>query len=787
MSPGSRLLDCHGRRQGPLLWFLCNFLRPREEELPVSPKGLYVTSPQGELQSLRELDPLRNAGWFDKRQPWAAYFPVKVGPARAEWSCLFPPDNYEDEIEIDATGRPVISRELLAANVAVTQHLAYVLEKIKEKWTDNSLVPPPTPTPLATRADLAPYEVPPRVDLLLDIHRWRRRCIDVAAFIRFAETVHGLDVQMYAAGDADRVRFIKYINQDVRRQGVLLDVRDVTVEELEPYWDAWADDRVPVGFFWMEGLDMYDAFAPFDPAVVGNRIRIVNAGASGHAQLAVTERLGETTGLRLAPRHKAWFERQFYAESFSDSWHKVNVRVFYLNCPRPVRARLLRTEDPTKVDLIEPIPELSSQVLDFAEFVQYKVPELDIRVQMNAAGLNEFIPTPPPPLPPMPPVDMRTAEDPQLWEQAAATADDNAASTEPATAGESPRQDRARASAPQEHRSLAEEEMHLVRTLEDTFSEHDLFVPSELEPDILQGTALGLDSAFAGCCVATFPPATELRLLYHFLVNADPSRESLFCDCIRMGMPLRLQMADSFGDWYTDMRTEELQARGGIAPSTPDWAVFAAIPPLVTPRRSDPTEYAHAYRLSWTFLQSLPHLERLLYYGGIIWRLAIAIGGPDVARHLLKRPSDAWALYRVGPAKDARNRLYSETYDTPDNDPLAQAALGCFDGGLSLWPTHAEFIKSFKWKDAWTPALEAWFQAHLRDIQAGTVRPKSQASWRKEWARPPKPLRGRATGTLTADERAAPLIRLARDTGIYGHTVLEEEGRIDAIPAYFPY
>lgn len=275
---------------------------------------------------------------------------------------------------------------------------------------------------------------------------------------------------------------------------------------------------------------------------------------------------------------------------------------------------------------------------------------------------------------------------------------------------------------------------------------HDLF-PEGADAgtivDVLgDKVSLGSVEEFLARCQVSFPPSSELLMLRIFASATDKTslRGSVLSFALRHRLPFRIQFSERLN---LALSTDCARQFAGPDPSRPPpiWATNMDDAALPAAGCTNPDIALRAYMRNLGRIGYYPSVERLLDYGGLIWRLALRWAGLEIARARLQGPSKAWANYRIGAPFDGIQSLHSETYEDPQDDPLARALLGYFENGSSYWPPPDIFFSSFKWVGAWTRSLETWFVEHESRIRAKQVVPMPRSYWANQWARPTKSIR----------------------------------------------
>ncbi|GJE91117.1 hypothetical protein PsYK624_072660 [Phanerochaete sordida] len=564
------------------------------------------------------------------------------------------------------------------------------------------------------------------------VRRWRLDCLQVLGYLAFVLQDDYLPFDLDAATPASAREAVRYYILKAPKRGVYLNVPDYDLEQgsMTYYRELWLKYGVPFAYPWADSYSLLydDAWDPFMPR---NFAKVTNPFELGPEVFAVAAELGSRTAFLLHPDlHDAYDSRYFY-DNYADARWKVNLRVYYANCPR--------TRGGDEADgLIGP----SHRRMELASFEPYRANGPLVAEQMRAAGQS---PSPPGSLGPSPAGDRDTEsprtnlEDRLGSEVGDATLAEDEEATPPLSQSPSATGHRS-AHPPYEQFAYA------ARVIIEQACANDLLVSDDLIPDPFPAVSLGIDAEFMAASIAVVPPPTELCFVAHYMEGTEQSLGDLCATALRSGMPFRLMFSTEYGDRYSKDRTEELKALEAIPPSVPTWAAPFYGDLLTAPSHASAADYRDAYYRGVSYITSLPHYARLFAYGGLVWRLAAAhlsVASADhPIRRLLTRPSDAWALYRVGAELNASTRRYSENYAVAGQDPLVRTILGVFSNGQSFWPPQEIFLNSFRWWGQWSPTNETWFLQCFKRIEAGTERPKTVSAWHgSDFTRAPGDLR----------------------------------------------
>ncbi|GJF00793.1 hypothetical protein PsYK624_170940 [Phanerochaete sordida] len=703
-------------------------------------------------------------------RPW---IPARTSEESAYWPWLFGRgSDYPDVQAVPGSTfdvHPVCREKGLEVTAVLRDLLLATKAARKECSADPPRVPvvprPPFPS-LETR--LSPADVERAVN------RWRLGCLDLLGFLAYVlhEDYPPFDFDAeVTASSREAARFYVF---EAPRRGVFLNLPDYDYEigTMKFCRELWLKAKVPFAYPWKDGHGLLydDAWDPFLP---GNYARITNPFTFGQECAAIAEEFGSDVAFLVRPGLRATYDLLYFYEDYADAKWKVNLRVYYADCPRlAARGETARVIGP------------SPRTLDLYSFKPFRSegpspPEL-MAAERASRGVSES------------PVNEQTTESgseqgPSLEERLSSA---RSASFSPPGEEEPAAPPRSRSPSTTEHKSAHphyERFAPIARAIIEQACADDLLVRDDLIPDVLPSVSIGVDDAFMQACVVIAPPPTTLCFLAHYMEGYDQSLGDLCAVAVRSGMPFRLTFSTEHGEKYSQERTAELQEMGAIPPSPPSWAAPFYGDLLSVPKQGSAADYRDAYFRGISYITSLPHYARLFTYGGLIWRLAIAhlaVAPADhPARRLLCRPSDAWALYRVGAELNANTRRFCEAYAVANQDPLVRTLLGVFSNGQSFWPPQEIFLSSFRWWGQWSPLNEAWFQQRKARIEAGTERPKAVYAWSgAEFTRAPGDMRSQPCAKSTADQRAEEALALLREEGVFDDTIFGDHGEVYATP-----
>ncbi|GJE95786.1 hypothetical protein PsYK624_119740 [Phanerochaete sordida] len=761
--------DCVLRRQEHLLWVLAQFPHPERVRLPTDDKLTAVLEVGG--QGLRPLpfDDFEDPVVWDLCAPWRPWIPVRTPEEPTYWPWLFGRGgDYPDAQAVPGSSFDVHPK-CKEKGLEITAILSDLLLATKEARRECSADPPRVP--VVPRPPFPSNETRPSpADVERAVNRWRLGCLDLLGYLAYVLQGDYPPFDFDAAVLVSAREAARYYVFEAPRRGVFLNVPDYDYEigTMKFCRELWLENKVPFAYPWKDGHGLLydDAWDPFLP---GNFARIVNPFDFGPERAALAEEFGSGVAFILQQDLRAVYDLAYFYEDFADAKWKVNLRVYYADCPRPA----FRGE-------VSKIPGPSLRTLDLYPFESFRAEGPSPPELMAAERAS------------------READEPREAESThepcqASNLEDRLGSSPPASSS-SPEEEessppRSQSPSTSGHKSAHphyERFAHAARAIIEQACADDLLVRDDLIPDVLPSVSIGVDDAFMQECVVIVPPPTALCFVAHYMEGYDQTLGDLCSVAVRSGMPFRLTFSTEFGEKYSQERTAELRELGAIPSSPPSWAAPFYGDLLSVPRQGSAADYRDAYFRGISYITSLPHYVRLFTYGGLIWRLAVAHLAAAPAEHpvrrLLCRPSDAWALYRVGAELNANTRRFCEAYAVANQDPLVRTLLGVFSNGQSFWPPQETFLSSFRWWGQWSPLNETWFLQRKARIEAGTERPKAVHAWSGEFSRAPGDMRDHPCAKSTANRRAEEALALLREEGVLDDTIFGDNGEVYAAP-----
>ncbi|KAG1818941.1 hypothetical protein EV424DRAFT_1539897 [Suillus variegatus] len=170
-------------------------------------------------------------------------------------------------------------------------------------------------------------------------------------------------------------------------------------------------------------------------------------------------------------------------------------------------------------------------------------------------------------------------------------------------------------------------------------------------------------------------------------------------------------------DWRVFLSISDLAAHHR-SPALPRPAYLDVMPRGLTENGNAVDAYVRQVRR----LLGYPHARRFLTMGGLVWRIALHYGPPDLFSAALSPPST-----------DATLHLHFDRFGSDIDDRVTDGEidllLGITDRG-SLWPTPDLWWRWQKWQGEWSEDLERWFQERIAVM---TSRPLSALLTHARW------------------------------------------------------
>lgn len=209
------------------------------------------------------------------------------------------------------------------------------------------------------------------------------------------------------------------------------------------------------------------------------------------------------------------------------------------------------------------------------------------------------------------------------------------------------------------------------------------------------------------------PPITELRVLYKVLIEPTCTAYGWLSWCLAKGLPFQILMQNSMA------QSAVLQT---------------SIPSLAPPSYfSDDGNICQSYISSVRALLRSPHPRRFLAEGGLIWRLAIAYGPPDLYSSGVPDPSTPATLHEIS--------LENWANIQPANHEIDVMIGKMPKSNSTFWPPGDIFNNSHFFHGEWTPENEVWFVEWFDAIaegasqSEGNFKPKSTRQWNTQFRR----------------------------------------------------
>ncbi|KAI0055512.1 hypothetical protein BV25DRAFT_1921751 [Artomyces pyxidatus] len=166
-----------------------------------------------------------------------------------------------------------------------------------------------------------------------------------------------------------------------------------------------------------------------------------------------------------------------------------------------------------------------------------------------------------------------------------------------------------------------------------------------------------------------------------------------------------------------------------------------------------------AYQNSIREVLSRPHAVRFITKGGILWRLALHYGGPNILQRATAGVSTSVTLHKVGHTIHFPFPAIGDEV-TGDEERLI---IGYSEHGRSLWPPPAIFDESPLYHGEWTEAAETWFLDRLSKHSSGKGPFLITGSqWRQSTGYSLRPQNGK-----TSKRFAQGLIKQASELGVH--------------------
>ncbi|KZT01758.1 uncharacterized protein LAESUDRAFT_717328 [Laetiporus sulphureus 93-53] len=277
------------------------------------------------------------------------------------------------------------------------------------------------------------------------------------------------------------------------------------------------------------------------------------------------------------------------------------------------------------------------------------------------------------------------------------------------------------------------------------------------------GLHLVVDSGYASASRISLPARSELRVALFLLVHPDVKGPDILRFCLSHGLAFKWFFREAYGIQRALAFSTARPLRGG---QPPIWARIEReiLPDL--PISDDRRSALFAYRHSIAVLLGRSHVQRLLSYGGLTWRLVLHFAGPEVLEHVGEGPSATWMYYRRQGSPPTGNGYVLENFSDPADDEELALLIGAFTSGASYWPPISVFMDSFHWTGEWTAENVDWFERRWAAIENLTSGPISIRQWRRNFARASSPLHNSNMDNLRSDSAARSFLRSCRGTSV---------------------
>lgn len=741
---------CIARRDQGLLWVIVHHQTPRSTPLPLS-RDLVNHSPVVSRQGLppRE-DPARHICWWNPEAPWEPLTPVLEEKHAGSCPWIFGYTSSENDIQ----GQPFETwarmskesyKEAWATRGVVGEMLSGVLGLAKAPKNRPALPEPPVP-------DWYHDEEAARCA----IWTLRRALLDCVAYTLYVMTLEAEEGRSVKFETGEARAFVTFLMLRTKRRGVAFDPFEISDEGWTEF-ERWMRLEMPVAYVWSLEHQQYTQHPGLDPKSASSLVEIDDVASQQDRRYAVVNRRGDSIGYDVPAAQRFYFETQYLYEDFYHAFLHIDHRLYYRSEPIPDDAIEGGSPDldfADENDLVRPcILEEVVYLHDVIEHLKEGAAIEDVLREKRdrSARLRRGRPH----------LEDRLSTPSKLRERRELEGTDEEAHVDAAREAK---------------------EAQLTWDFEQIATERQWFNIGRTDPDILAGRIVRNLDSFMRCATIEFPPATEARSLHYLLTHPGADQGDLLTMYVRTGQPFRLYFTEAYNQWYTKRFHEVLlDEAAGLTGST-RWQAGEKETTLSPVSAAGPYGYRMAYLDGVSRIAHYPHFPRLLMYGGLIWRLAVAFRDEDILR-ILEGPSVAWSLYGIGAPKNPSRALCSETYNNPRDDDLVKVLLGMFDDDKTMWPLPEMFMKSWRWKGEWTGQNEEWFKKRWATIHDGVASPKSRREWREEFGRAPKSVR-LAGYDRDINEQVVASIADMRDSGIFDDSFMYSPGRVEGDNPY---
>ncbi|GJF00953.1 hypothetical protein PsYK624_172570 [Phanerochaete sordida] len=633
------------RRQDEHLWFVYGTDDPSRFPLPSVPLLDNKLDNRGLRSWPGQKDRLVPVCW-DPAAPWLAFTPTPPYPIPMDWDWVFTSE-LNDVVEIRTAGISYyrVSSDSLEAGREVARLTAAMIQHIEPHAGRQQRL---------ARSPIAPQYLTAE-EAQKDVAAWKAFCLDCLAYATYRQRQLPVDLDKPALEDRLEKTFYRWFIRKMPRRGVVF-YPPTFGRANEQEWHSWIDEGLPVAHSWDDNMAADAALNFLNPKVPRAFLKITNANDPGPRKFAEILSSRDAKAYTLPEHWRERFEKTYRSISVVSAEKKINLQVFLLDCPK---------DDPGADSeiLTRPHPFHPRQPLDLTLFLprplmQYSSDESDREQTVRPAGGPSLAERLQAPLPP------RRRE--------------THASSRPTNDGSTPRPP-TRADLT---RRVREEILDEVR-------ERKLFVGDD--GGVMGEEAVGGSTAFANACRLEFGPATELVLLEAHLASTVSDRGLVWGTMLRVGLPFKPSFTEAFGSRYRDAHREADLESLPVLPFAPSWTIPLDEGPVASPHLARADFFCVTWMRNVERIRAYPQLQRLLCYGGLVWRLVVLLLGRPAVTRVASGPSKVWTTHVLQASGDPLKKLHSEVYDNPANDPLVVALLGQFDRG-SLWPSCEVFV-----------------------------------------------------------------------------------------------
>lgn len=721
------------RRDQGSFWILHGFDYPRRMDLPLGPVTGVTREKVDERGTQKPINKAEDPDWYNELIPWAGNTPVGKRSCGELLSWVLGYENAERDLEVQPSGlgeRARISKDSLSEGRAILEFLSRVWERALLLGREEGHAPPLPKAPQTSwflRKDQAREEV----------DRFRKECLDAVAFFLYAVDQEWDEGDEEVFNGADEVDAIISIRQNSTPRGHSFDPRTLPSPGQDLVYQ-WLRRGIPFAYIWSAQHELDESLQFFSPWRENAVLEISNEEEPGEHVDVFAYSLGDVIGFPLT-MWDAHALRTIYAyERYENMRYKIDVRVFYRDAQMP--GGFVRMMEQAWKDQDERMGGAAHDWLNqgvhyFMDAIPHRVGRpLQEKMEFfkttvdHARGL--FLPPPPPEFVPPNFVDMAGRRANWLWD------------------------------VKQECR------------------DKEWYNVGRRDPDILGNVAVGCSESFCKASTITYPPATELKLAHFLLENREAFRSELVALCLRNGMPFRLQFTFKYGGRLQARAREELRQASDGEGVLPAWRRSSKVEGPAFPSHYVPGRNYSAYLDAIERIERYPQAQRLLFYGGLTWRLAIEYIGTKLAEEVGTGPSKAWKLVGGGPPPDLKNGLETEVYEPASEDELVRIVHGTFPDGSALWPPQEVFLQSWRWRGEWSAENETWFLDRADELRRGYDTTRMFNQWGKVLQKAPPSMRlsGRDE---PIDEQVRDTLRDLRETGLMNDSFMHREGGIE--------